>query len=170
DPAFNAQVTDDPADGIYRLKNHTRVKMEITAMDPEVSINFNGTMLKGPGDKAKIGRMPYLHQHPQWMLNVPAGVTGDYHFSFRVSASGYRPSQSYVATVTNVVESTTTTTTLPGPGCTAGSCDDKDACTIDSCVAGACRHDEAMGVDAVRCRLARLTAALDDVRPTTASG
>src|SRR5689334_4369732 len=35
DPAFNAQVTDDAANGIYRLKNRTRVKMEITAMDPE---------------------------------------------------------------------------------------------------------------------------------------
>jgi hypothetical protein len=168
DPAFNAQVTDDPADGIYRLKNRTRVKMEITAMDPEVSINMNGTVLKAPGDKAKIGKMPYLHQHPQWMLNVPPGVYGDYHFSFLVSARGYQPSQSYVATVTNVTESTTTTTTLPGTGCTTADCDDQDACTFDSCVGGTCRHDEATGVDAVRCRLARLTAALDDVRPTTA--
>src|SRR5262249_40506829 len=36
DPAFNAQVTDDPADGLYRLKNHTLVKMRLTAIDPGV--------------------------------------------------------------------------------------------------------------------------------------
>jgi len=170
DPAFNAQVTDDPADGIYKLRNRTRVKMEITAIDPGVSVNFNGVKMTKPGDKAKVGRMPYLHQHPQWTLNVPPGVSGDYHLAFRVTAPGYHPSSSYVATITNVVEATTTTTTLPGTGCTPGECEDHDACTIDSCVAGACQHDPATGVDAVRCHLAKLTDGLDDLRPTTAKG
>lgn len=170
DPAFNAQVTDDPGDGIYRLRNHTRVKMELLAVDPGVSINMNGTKLQKPGDKAKIGRMPYLHQHPQWLLDPPPGVVGDFHLTFRVSASGYKPSAPYVATITNVSEPTTTTTTLPGTVCAPGECDDHDACTVDACVGGACQHTEATGVDAVRCRLARLTAALDDVHPTTAPG
>jgi hypothetical protein len=71
DPAFNAQVTDDPANGFYRLKNHTPVKRQITAMDPQVSVNLNGAKLTKPGDTAKIGKMPYLHQHPDWLLNVP---------------------------------------------------------------------------------------------------
>jgi hypothetical protein len=170
DPAFNAQVTDDPANGIYRLKNRTRPKMELTAIDPEVLVDFNGVKLQAPGDKAKIGRMPYLHQHPQWMLNVSPGVQGDYHLGFRVTAPGYGASPTYVATLTNVTESTTTTTTLPGPGCTPGACEDHDACTVDSCVAGTCRNDPATGVDAVRCRLAKLTDALDDLRPTQARG
>jgi hypothetical protein len=170
DPAFNAQVTDDPTDGIYRLKGGTRVKMEITAMDPEVLVNFNGVKMTAPGDKAKIGRMPYLHQHPQWMLHLPPGVFGDYHLSFRVTAHGYRPSASYTATLTNVPAPTTTTTTLPGESCTPGACIDDDPCTVDSCVAGGCQHVPATGVDAVRCRLAKLSAALDDVRPTTRVG
>ena len=34
---------------------------------------FAERVRKAAGDKAKIGKMPYLHQHPQWMLDVPAG-------------------------------------------------------------------------------------------------
>jgi hypothetical protein len=48
--------------------------------------------------------------------------------------------------------------------------DDGDPCTVDSCVGGACQHVPATDVDAVRCRLATLSAALDDVRPTSAVG
>ncbi len=170
DPAFNAQVTDDATDGIYTLKNHTHVKMQLTAIDPQLTVNFNGVIMKAPGDRASIGRMPYLHQHPQWTLDVPPGVTGDWHLSFRVLAKGYQPSQPYTATVTNIVEVTTTTTTLPGPGCAEVGCDDHDGCTADSCVAGTCHNDPLTGVDAVRCRIAKVQAELDDVRPTTAKG
>jgi hypothetical protein len=40
-PAFNAQITDDPANGIYRLKPGTTPKMQITRLDPGVTVNFN---------------------------------------------------------------------------------------------------------------------------------
>jgi len=170
DPAFNAQITDDPADGIYRLRNHTVVKMQVTALDPPVSVNFNGVKMTAPGAKAKVGRMPYLHQHPQWLLALPANEEGEFHLSFRVTAKGYRPSAVYTATLSNVTAPTTTSTTLPGETCTAGECEDHDPCTVDSCVSGTCRHDPATGVDAVRCRLGPLSDALDDIRPTTATG
>ena len=176
DPAFNSQVTDDPASGIYRLKNHVIVKMRITAMDPGVTVGMEKTPLSPaktltkPGDTAIIGRMPYLHVHPFWRLNVPPGVTGDYHLSFQVLAAGYHPSAIYTATMSNVTEPTTTTTTLPGQTCAPGSCDDHDSCTVDSCVGGSCQHDPAIGVDAVRCKLAPLANAMNDVRATTAAG
>jgi hypothetical protein len=170
DPAFDAQIIDDPADGIYRLKNRTVVTMQITAMDPPVSVNFNGVKMTAPGAKAEIGRMPYLHQHPQWLLNLPPNVFGEFHLSFRVLAKHYRPSPVYTGTLNNVPAPTTTTTTLPGESCTPGECTDQDPCTVDSCVAGACQHDPATGVDAVRCRLGPLSDALDDFRPTTSVG
>jgi hypothetical protein len=170
DPAFNAQINDDPADGIYRLRPGTVVKMQITAMDPQVSVDFNGVEMTASGAKARVGRMPYLHQHPQWLLHVPAGVTGDFHLSFRVTAHGYHPSAVYTATLTNVAAPTTTTTTLPGVTCMPGACDDHDPCTIDTCVGGACEHTPATGIDAVRCRLMPLSDALDDLRPTTPVG
>jgi hypothetical protein len=171
DPAFNAQIVADPADGIYPLKNHTVVKWVITAMDPGVSVDFNGIKMTKPGDKATIGRMPYLHQHPDWLLNVPAGVTGQFHLSFRVMAAGYRPSAVYTATLNNVTVPTTTTTTLPGQTCAPGACEDDDPCTADSCVGGACRHDPVTGISAVQCRLVPLTNALYEIpRPPTAAG
>src|SRR5262249_18186489 len=55
DPAFNAQVTDDPADGLYRLKNHTLVKMRITEIDPGVSVGFAKTPLSKATTLTKPG-------------------------------------------------------------------------------------------------------------------
>jgi hypothetical protein len=170
DPAFNAQVTDDPADGIYRLKAGTTPKMQLTAIDPQVSVDFNGIKMTKPGDTAKIGRMPYLHQHPDWLLHVPQNVFGEYHLSFRVIAAGYRPSPSYTATVSNIPVATTTTTTLPGQTCLPGACDDHDPCTDDACVGGACQNTPATGIAAVRCRMVPLSNALDDLRMTTRPG
>lgn len=170
DPAFNAQVTDDPANGIYRLKGGTIVKMQLTAIDPEVSVNFNGVKMSKPGDTAKVGHMPYLHQHPDWLLNVPQTTFGEYHLSFRVLAAGYRPSPSYTATVSNVPVATTTTTTLPGQTCLPGACDDHDPCTDDACVGGACQNTPATGIAAVRCRMVPLADGLDDLRMPTRPG
>ena len=170
DPAFNAQVTDDPSTGIYRLKPGTVVRVQLMGADPGVSVDMNGAKLTAPGDTAKVGRMPYLHQHPQWLLQAPSGVTGTFRLSFRVLAAGYKPSIVYGALMSNVAEPTTTTTTLPGQTCAPGSCNDGDGCTIDSCVGGACRNDPATGIDAVRCRMAPLSNMLDSVRPATARG
>jgi hypothetical protein len=170
DPAFNAQINDDPADGIYRLKPGTVVKMQLVALDPPVAVDLNGVMMTAPRATARIGKMPYLHQHPQWLLNLPPTVAGDYHLSFRVTAAGYRPSAVYTATLDNGTTPTTTTTTLPGQTCAPRACDDHDLCTFDACVGGACQHTDAMGIDAVRCRMAPLADALDDIRPTTAKG
>jgi hypothetical protein len=170
DPAFNAQVTDDPANGIYRLKNGTMPKMQITALDPPVTVNFNGIKMTAPGATAKIGRMPYLHQHPDWLLNVPANVFGEYHLSFLVKAAGYGPSPTYTATVSNIPVATTTTTTIPGQTCLPGACDDHDACTDDACVGGACQNTPTTGVSAVRCRMLPLSNAMDVFRPTTRPG
>jgi hypothetical protein len=176
DPAFNSQVTDDPADGIYRLKNHTLVKMRITTIDPAITVEMAKSplspakTLSKPGDTAIIGRMPYLHVHPLWHLHVPANVTGDYQFSFQVLAAGYRPSVSYTATMTNITVPTTTTTTLPGQTCAPGACNDNDDCTEDSCVGGACQNVPVTGVLAVQCRLAPLSVALGEMHATTPAG
>jgi hypothetical protein len=167
DPAFNAQITDDPANGIYRLKNGTIVRMQVTTIAPPVSVNFNGVKMTKPGDTAKIGRMPYLHQHPEWLLAVPLDVFGEYQISFRVLAAGYGPSPTYTGIYSNVPAAVTTTTTLPGQTCLPGACDDHDDCTDDACVGGACQNTPSTGIAAVRCRMIPLSNALDDIRPTT---
>jgi hypothetical protein len=171
DPAFNAQVTDDPSQGIYRLRNGTRPSMEIIGLDPAVSVDLNGTTLKTPGAHAAIGRMPYLHQHPQWKLTVPDGTVGDFSLSFRVTASHYAPSAVYTATL-RVLPPATTTTTIPSGGgsCTPAACDDRNPCTVDRCDGDVCVHVDAVDSEAVFCRLTALTYALDGLPSQTGAG
>ncbi len=179
DPAFNAQVNDDPARGVYRLKDDTRVLWVLTAIDPGVTVPFNGTTLRAAGNSAAIGKMPYLHQHPQWTVEAP-GAPGPWHLSFYVKARGYADSPVYTATLeidlpptttsTTVVtipgQTTTSTTTLP---CVPAACDDRDPCTIDGCGADGCTHDPVTPPDTVYCRLQGLAGLLDDVPQESAS-
>ena len=174
DPAFNALLTDDPAHGLHALPKGTVVKWEITAMDPEVSVVFNGKTMK-VGSRAKIGKMPYLHQHPEWYLTLPPGVMADHQLSFRVLAKGYQPSPAYTGTLhPQLPDSSTTTTTTPGGGsttttiaCVPPTCDDGDECTVDTCQADGCHHDDAVDVLAVTCRLDGFSAMLDGVPQTS---
>ncbi|HXJ35971.1 MAG TPA: hypothetical protein VMS22_18215 [Candidatus Eisenbacteria bacterium] len=181
DPSFDAFAADDPARGLYRIKNGRKITMQITAIDPDLTVVFNGKTLQAPNDRVVIGSMPYLHQHPQWTLTLPPGTVGSRHVSFLVRGEGYQPSQVYTGVVTNVPDTTSTTTTLPDGvtttttttlplDCTVAGCDDGDACTTDVCVDGACRFDPVAGVDAVLCRLEDLSAALNDVTTTSRAG
>lgn len=149
DPAFSALVTDDPADSLYRLRAGTHVRMVVVSMDPPVSIIFNGKTLKNPGDGQSIGHAPYLHQHPEWYLTLPADTTGDYHLSFKVVGPPYKPSAVYTATVSNagatIPPGGSTTTTIPDPCPPTGTPD----------------------VTAVYCRLDEVTTTLDGLTPTT---
>ncbi len=173
DPAFNALLTDDPAHGLFALPKGTKVKWTITAIDPEVSVVFNGKTMK-VGDRATIGKMPYLHQHPQWYLTLPAGVMADHHLSFKVLARHYQPSPIYTGTLhPEPAEVSTTTTTAP-PGspttttipCIPPTCDDGDECTVDGCQVDGCHHDSASGALGVTCRLDILSHTLDGVPQT----
>jgi len=170
DPAFNALLTDDPTHGLHALPKGTVVKWEITAMDPEVSVVFNGKTMK-VGARAKIGRMPYLHQHPEWYLSLPPGVMADHQLSFRVLAKGFQPSPVYTGTLHPELPATsTTTTTNPGGGsttttiaCVPPTCDDGDECTVDTCQVDGCHHVDAADALAVTCRLDGLSRLLDGV-------
>lgn len=181
DPSFNSLVADDPARSLYRLKNGTKVTMEVLTVDPAVSVVLDGKTLAAAGKIAVVGKMPYLHVHPQWTLQLPHGTFGDGHVSFRVRAAGYKPSPAYAATMEALEPPTTTTvstTTTTGDGttstttlspCTAVSCDDHDPCTADVCAdATTCTHTNAVAADAVLCRLRALQSVLDEEQPATA--
>ena len=178
DPAFNAQVNDDPALGVYRLKDGVRVTWVLAAIDPGVTVPFNGATLRAAGNSAVIGKMPYLHQHPQWTVEAP-GAPGPWHVSFFLKAQGYAQSAVYTGTIeielpptttsTTVItipgQTTSSTTTLP---CSAAACDDRDACTIDGCGAEGCTHDAVGPPNTVYCRLQGLATMLDGVPQSSA--
>lgn len=188
DPSYNSLVADDPGQGLYRLPEGVRVVMEMTALDPGVSVLLGSNTLDSAGDKATVGTMPYLHVHPQWTL-APGLYGSAFHLSFRVKATGYTASPVYTAAMTNTSITTTTlettTSTLPDgvttttitPGgstttttlasCTPGSCEDLDPCTDDTCDGPACMHTAVEGGDAVLCRLERFASALADLPSDT---
>jgi len=173
DPSFNSLMADDPTNGAYQIKKGRKIKMVLTAIDPELSVVLNGKTLRQPGDVGVVGKMPYLHQHPQWTLTIPPGSVGTFHVSFKVKGAGYVASPVYTGTVSNVGDATTTTlpgsvttTTVPSD-CTVTPCNDGNPCTTDVCDAGTCRYDPVTDADAVLCRLEQMATELNTI---TASG
>ena len=111
DPSFAPVLQDDPGVPVYALAEGTTVRMVIVALDAGTSVAVNGATLDRPGDAKKIGDAPVLHTHVSWALDVPTGVTADFHLSFKLTASGhYADSPVYTITITNVPAPTTTTT------------------------------------------------------------
>ena len=88
DPSFAPQLVDDPSVPIYALTAGTAVRVEIVALDDGTSLTVNEATLDRPGDRKKIGDAPVLHDHVTWALDVPSGVIGDFHISFKIVASG----------------------------------------------------------------------------------
>ena len=131
DPSFAPQLVDDPSVPIYALTEGTAVRVEIVALDDGTSLTVNDATLDRPGDRKKIGDAPVLHNHVTWALDVPSGVIGDFHISFKIVASGpYADSPVYTITITNRPLATTTTTsssstsTAPTTSPTTTSTDD----------------------------------------------
>jgi hypothetical protein len=111
DPSFAPVLQEDASVPIYPLADGTSVRMEIVALDAGTSVTVNDATLDRAGDGKKIGDAPVLHNHVTWALDVPTGVTGDFHLSFKLTASGpYGDSSVYTITITNSPVPTTTTT------------------------------------------------------------
>ena len=95
-----------------------------------------------------------------WLATQPPGsradgtVTaeaGDAAFVQRYGVQGYKASAS-ITFVKPGATPGTTTTTLPGAGCTSdAACDDGDPCTVDACSGGRCSHTPLGGAAGVRC-------------------
>jgi hypothetical protein len=109
DPSFAPVLVDDPGVPIFSLAEGTTVRVEIVALDAGTSLTVSGTKLDHPGARKKVGDAPVLHNHVTWALDVPAGVTGEFHISFKMIASGpYADSPVYTLTITNLAPTTTT--------------------------------------------------------------
>lgn len=84
--------------------------------------------------------------------------------SLVTTTSAVSPAPSSTTTSTLPV----TITTTPAPDCVsggAGSCDDGDSCTLDTCGSdGRCRHEPPPALDGVRCLCGRLPAACESER------
>lgn len=111
DPGWDTLVT--AGDGFFPLPAGVPVTVEITAIDPDVSLKVGPSTLDAVGESRLLGTTPSVHVHPSWQLVLPNGTTATRTVSFKLTttAPGYAASASYTATLTNLPEPTTTTTT-----------------------------------------------------------
>jgi hypothetical protein len=109
DPGWDDIVND--TGGVFALPDGVPISVEITAIDPGVSMKIGATTLTAPGQSRLLGAIPSIHTHPSWQLLLPSGIAGERTVSFRMTTTSgaYTQSAVYTAILTN----TTTTTTLP---------------------------------------------------------
>jgi hypothetical protein len=152
-PAFLAPTEDEPGDDSYRIRDDTRLSLEIVAIDPALTISVNGNRLNAPGRAATLGIMPNIHNHPSWQLLVPKGEIGDYTFSFkfRADSPAYSESEVYTAIVTNDAPTPAPTATATPPPTRVpcpGDCNSDGAVSVGELVEGI---NEAIGNRPVSC-------------------
>ncbi|MCW5891334.1 MAG: hypothetical protein KIT14_12390 [bacterium] len=121
DPGWDLLVT--PGDGLFPLPAGVPVTVEITAIDPDLSLKVGPSTLAAPGEFRLLGTTSAIHVHPSWQLVLANGTTGTRSVSFRLTTTSpsFAASASHTATVTNLPEppptttsSTTSTTVAPG--------------------------------------------------------
>jgi hypothetical protein len=86
DPGFMLLDVDEPDEGFFAIEDDVTVSFEVTALDPGVQVKFEDETLDEVGDSVVLGTTPELHQHGEWQVVVPEGVTsGSFALSFRLT-------------------------------------------------------------------------------------
>jgi hypothetical protein len=116
-PGFEWLQADDAADALYVLKVGTPFSMQIVRIDPGAAVMIGGTTLNAAGRSAFVAQTTNVagdHFHPQWELVLPAGVTGQYQVTFRLTTTDrtYTGSQEYTLMLSNVPPAATATPTI----------------------------------------------------------
>lgn len=120
DPGFVTPASG--AAGRFALAAGTRVSLVIVAIDAAASVKIGATVLRAPGDTALLGSAPDVHVHPEWQVQAPQGVIGEYPVTFRLTTTGaYADSPEYTAVLTNrpAGAPTATATAMPPTSPTA---------------------------------------------------
>lgn len=97
-PAFEATSEHDHGE-LHPLEPGTAVLLEVIALDPNVQVQVDGTILRHPGATVSLGRTPF-HEHAVWQLVLPAHSdphtdTHTITFRFRDANERYAPSPPY---------------------------------------------------------------------------
>lgn len=103
----------DDARGLFALAPGTAVSLEIVAIDDGASVKVGSAILDDPDESVNLGSAPGLHNHPEWTLILPEGVSGQYEVSFRLTttAAAYADSGVFTALLTNLPSEPTPTAT-----------------------------------------------------------
>lgn len=96
DPGFRSSSGSRPAESLYALDPGTPVILEVTELAPGASLKFGPDVLDEVGESTTIGTALALHVHPEYQLQAPEGVVGDFGVSFRLTTSAPQYSSSDV--------------------------------------------------------------------------
>lgn len=115
-PAFMAPDIGADERGLYRIADGVSVSVEVLDAESVVTLNVDGARLRKPGDSARLGTMPPIHNHPSWQIVAPQGQQGEYTISYKLKADSlYSESPVYTSTVSNLPQ------VVPTP-CPASPC------------------------------------------------
>jgi len=118
DPGFMSPSADLPDESLFGLAANTQVSIEIVAIAAAASVKVGDTVLRMPGESARLGTAPGLHDHPSWQVTTAAGAPpADFPVSFKLTTPRrYDASQTFTLTLTNnLAEETSTPSATPTP-------------------------------------------------------
>lgn len=97
-PGFEPLEEDDAQQSLYTLADGTEITLEVTAIDEELSLRIEDTVLDDAGDSVVLGETPEIHADVTSQLALPGGPpSGEYEVSFRLHTTSetYDDSQEF---------------------------------------------------------------------------
>jgi hypothetical protein len=105
DPGFNPILENEP--DLFVVAEGTEIVIEVTAVDPGVSLKLNGEIADAPGKSVVLGTFPDVHIHPEWQVVLPEDAALEPRtITFRATApaGAYEASEEYTLTLAPTFE------------------------------------------------------------------
>jgi len=77
DPGFKEDDADAPAVPRFALPDGISVSLEVIAIDPVISLQFDNGTLHTAGQVLELGTTPGIHADLEWQLLLPSGASLD---------------------------------------------------------------------------------------------
>jgi hypothetical protein len=73
DPGFEEAEEDEPDEPLFVLVDGTPVSLQVTAIEPGVSLKFDDVTLNAVGQSVLLGTTPGVHRDLEWTLSAAGG-------------------------------------------------------------------------------------------------
>ncbi|HVM96781.1 MAG TPA: hypothetical protein VMT89_10345 [Candidatus Acidoferrales bacterium] len=102
EPGFEEVEEDIPSLSLFALPDGVPITLEIVAIDPAISLQFDDVTLNAAGQTISIGTTPGIHQDLEWHLQLPGGdmtATHSVTFKLTTTSSSFSGSSQYTIPV-----------------------------------------------------------------------
>lgn len=96
EPGFEEAEEDEPVVPLYTLVDDTPITVQVTAIDPAVSLHFDDVTLSAAGQSVSIGMTPGIHKDLEWYLQIPGGSasSADHSVTVKLTTTSSRYTES----------------------------------------------------------------------------